>query len=312
MGERYRELGARAAAWRARFPCACSRRQVCLSASVRTWREFLQLLSKQGEILPDILGHILTIKRRCRVITGQVLAVVVFDHTPSYLIHAVDAEQLLRGNAAKQHNQGRVNQLNLLEEVERGTRIDLTFSRCTVVFWTAFDGIGNEENAAVHTAAGQHFIQKAPGRTDERLATLVFLAARGFANEHHTCRRCTLPWHGFGSCSRQRALYTATNLCGQCFQSLGFLYGRHIFLPTTVSPESLSDETAGGIRLVEQRHCDIRMTLPCRLAFWRLVVGISHARRQLQHSDAMVPRTGLNREAKLAGDSSTTVSRIGK
>src|SRR5215467_5135657 len=162
MGERYRELGARAAAWRARFPCACNRRQLCLSASVRTWREFLQLLSKQGKILPDILGHIFAIKRRCWMITGQVFAVVVFDHTPSYLIHTVDAEQLLSGNAAKQHNQGGVNQLNLLEEVERGTRIDLTFSRCTVVLWTTFDCVGNEENSAVHTAAGQHLIQKTP------------------------------------------------------------------------------------------------------------------------------------------------------
>src|SRR5215470_9519602 len=200
MGERYRELGARAAAWRARFPCACSRRQVCLSANVRTWREFLQLLPKQGEILPDILGHILTIKRRCWMITRQVFAVVVFDHTPSYLIHTIDAEQLLGGNAAKQHNQGGVNQLNLLEEVERGTRVDFMFSGRTVVFWTAFDCIGDKEVSAVHTAAGQHLIQKAPGRTDERLAATVFLAAWGFANEHYACRWRSLPRYGFGPC----------------------------------------------------------------------------------------------------------------
>src|SRR2546427_2299820 len=165
-----------------------------LSASVRVEREFLQFLSEQGEILPDILGHILTIKRRRWVITCQVFAVVVFDDPPSYLIHAVDAEQLLGGNAAKQHNQGGVNQLNLLEEVERGTRVDFAFSRWTVVFWTAFDRIGDEEIAAVDPAPGQHLIQKAPGRTDERLATLVLIAAWGFANEHHTCRRHPLPW----------------------------------------------------------------------------------------------------------------------
>ena len=49
------------------------------------------------------------------------------------------------------------------------------------------------------------------------------IAAWGFANEHHTCRRHPLPWHCFGACGMQRTLCTATNLCGQCFQSLGFL-----------------------------------------------------------------------------------------
>ena len=111
------------------------------------------------------------------MITRQVFAVVVFDDTPSYLIHAVDAEQLLGGNAAKHHNQGGVNQLNLLEEVERGTRVDLTFSGRTVVFWTAFDSISDEEISAIHSTAGQHLIQKASGRADERLTALVFLAA---------------------------------------------------------------------------------------------------------------------------------------
>ena len=55
------------------------------------WREFLQLLPEQGEILPDILGHIIAIKRRRWVITREVFAVVVFDHTPSYLLHAINA-----------------------------------------------------------------------------------------------------------------------------------------------------------------------------------------------------------------------------
>src|SRR5437016_11940849 len=187
------------------------------------WREFLQFLSEQREILPDVFGHILTIKRCRRMITRQVFAVVVFDDPASYLIHTVDAEQLLGGNTAKQHNQGRVNQLNLLEEVERGTGVDFAFSRRTVIFWTAFDRIGDEEIAALDAAPGQHLIQTAPGRTDERLATLVLLAAWGFANEHHTCRRHTLPWHGLGACGVQRTLCTATNLCGQCFQSLSFL-----------------------------------------------------------------------------------------
>ena len=51
---------------------ACLRASPCLgnmSASLRVWREFLQFLSEQGEILPDVLGHILAIKRRCWVIT---------------------------------------------------------------------------------------------------------------------------------------------------------------------------------------------------------------------------------------------------
>jgi hypothetical protein len=58
--------------------------------------------------------------------------------------HAVDAEQLLGGYAAKQHNQGGVNQLNLLEEVERGTRRLRVFS-AGGCFLTAFDRIGDEE-----------------------------------------------------------------------------------------------------------------------------------------------------------------------
>src|SRR5215510_11183538 len=169
-------------------------------ASVRVWREFLQFLSEQREILLNVLGHILAIKRRRWVITRQVFAVVVFDHPSSYLIHTFDAEQFLSGNAAKQHNQGGVNQLNLLEEVKRGTRVDFAFSRRAVVFRTAFDCIGDEEIAAVDAAPGQHLIQKAPGRTDERLTTLVLIAAWGFANEHHTCRRHTLPWHSLGAC----------------------------------------------------------------------------------------------------------------
>ena len=89
-----------------------------LSASVRVQREFLQFLSEQGEILPDVLGHILTVKRRRRVIARQVFAVVVFDDPSSDLIHTVDAEELPGGNAAEQHDQGGGNQLNLLEEVE--------------------------------------------------------------------------------------------------------------------------------------------------------------------------------------------------
>jgi hypothetical protein len=36
--------------------------QLSLSARVRTWREFLEFLPEQGEILPDIFGHILAIK----------------------------------------------------------------------------------------------------------------------------------------------------------------------------------------------------------------------------------------------------------
>ena len=55
------------------------------------------------------------------------------------------------------------------------------------------------------------------------MATLVFVAAWGFTNEHHACRRRTLPWHSLGPCSMQRTLHTAANLCGQCFQSLDFL-----------------------------------------------------------------------------------------
>src|SRR4029453_2991260 len=157
------------------------------------------------------------------MITRQVFAVVVFDDPSSYLIHAVDAEQLLGGNTAKQHNQAGINQLDLFEKKEGGTGVVFAFSRWAGIFWTAFNRIGNEEIVAVDAATGQHLIQKAPGRTDERLATLVLIAAWGFANEHHTCRRRTLSWHGLGACGMQRTLDTTANLCGQCFQSLGFL-----------------------------------------------------------------------------------------
>ena len=58
-------------------------------------------MPEQGEILSDILSHILAIKRRRWVIARQVFAVVVFDHTPSHLIHAVDAEQQPVGIAAR-------------------------------------------------------------------------------------------------------------------------------------------------------------------------------------------------------------------
>jgi hypothetical protein len=102
----------------------------------------------------------------------------------------------------------------LLKEVKRGTRVDFAFSRCAVVFWAAFDRISNEEIAAVHPAPGQHLIQKAPGRTDERLATLVFITAWGFTNEHHACRWRTLPRHSLGPRGMQRTLHTTADLYG--------------------------------------------------------------------------------------------------
>jgi hypothetical protein len=86
------------------LPCICHLGQLSRSARLRAEHEFLQFLPEQREILPDILDHILAIKRRCWMITRQVFAVVVFDHTPSYLLRAVDAKQLLGGNAAKQRS----------------------------------------------------------------------------------------------------------------------------------------------------------------------------------------------------------------
>ncbi len=156
------------------------------------------------------------------MIPRQVCAVVMFDHSPAHLVHAAHTEQLPGGNATEQHNQGRIDQLNLRKEIERGTGVGFAFSGWTVVFRTAFHRIGNKKVAALDAAAGQYFIQKAPGGTDERLATLIFLPARGFTNEHHACRGRTLPWDGPGPCGMQRTLYTTPNLCGQCFQSFSF------------------------------------------------------------------------------------------
>ena len=139
---------------------------------------------------------------------------------------------------------------------------------------------------------------KSARRTDERLATLVFLAAWGFANEHYALTTHPPParpwsvWHATGTVHSCESVWLVLPV-SQLPVSAAYLS-----LPTAASPESPPDETAGGrdtsCRAAAPRHC--RPELPLSFGLLEIRDGHGHERQQSRHSDSRVPRGSARAE----------------
>src|SRR5882672_892381 len=123
-------------------------------------RHLLQHALEQREILLHLFSQILAIESHRRMVADQVLSPVAFDYAPARLVDALNAEHLLGRHAAEQHDQYRVDNLDLLKEVIGCAGFDLAHSRRAVVRRAAFDDVGDEEVVAVDASALEDLVEE--------------------------------------------------------------------------------------------------------------------------------------------------------
>src|SRR5262245_56602761 len=110
------------------------------------------------------------------MIAYQIYPVVVFDAASACLVYTPHTQERLCGYPTEQHDQARVDQFDLLEEIQRRTGVYFGLSWHTILLRAALHGVGNKQIVAVHAAPRQHLIQETSGGTNKRLAVFVFIA----------------------------------------------------------------------------------------------------------------------------------------
>src|SRR5437588_9735025 len=77
--------------------------------------KFFQFALETCEVLFNLRAQVFSVKSDRRVIADQILATVALDDAPARFVNTFHTKHCLRGNAAEQHYQLRINQLYLLK-----------------------------------------------------------------------------------------------------------------------------------------------------------------------------------------------------
>jgi hypothetical protein len=129
--------------------------------------KLFQLSFEPGKIFSDLQTQILTIKSDRRMLAAKVFASLAIYNAPARLIDALYAEHPFSGDDSQQHDQSRIDERNLLEQVIRGTGLDLQRARRAILRRATFDSIGDKEIPSFYARAFKHVIEKASGRADK-------------------------------------------------------------------------------------------------------------------------------------------------
>lgn len=114
--------------------------------------QLLQFALEPSEILFDLLAQIFAIKSDGRMIADEVAASVTLDDAAARFIDAFDAEHLLGGDPAEQHDQPWVDEFDLLEKVVGGAGLDFVLLRRAILRRAALDRIDDEKVLAIDAA----------------------------------------------------------------------------------------------------------------------------------------------------------------
>jgi hypothetical protein len=184
-----------------------------------TLHQFVHSTGQYSKILVDFGSHVFPIEGSGRVVAHDVVTLIMGNQTPACLADALDPEELLGGDTAKQHDDHGVDERNLLHEVMGYTGIPFAFVGGAILGRTAFDNVSDKEFLAIEAVLCQYPIQKTPGSSDKGVTTQVLFPAWGFANEHHLCRWFAVTRNGMGTGGVQWAARAVTDLLGQFCES---------------------------------------------------------------------------------------------